>query len=233
MPKKNRSERRIKENKDVLTVLGIDVGTKNLAHAVVKRTEDRWQVLEGALAAPGITNLKFDAEKKDIYSRATKTKPRAKIGVEELKPFRVQARKLIKWLDGVIKEHNPSVFVIERFQTRAAMGRNAIFQGSLSETCSVMVGLMTAHALRRGLTVVLVTAVEWKNKFQHDVQKLDNEKGSPGFYKKFRCPNHIVDAALLAMYGGERSTGRTKKDFKPYDGFHIDWMRKLILDYEK
>jgi Holliday junction resolvasome RuvABC endonuclease subunit len=230
-----RSRRRLKVKVENNTVrgIGIDVGSTNLAYGVLERDKDRWRVLEGGMATQGMKNLKSAAETVDVKKRGSKEV----IGEETREPFRVQLRKIVRWLQDVIDRHNPEFIVIERFQTRGA----SRFQGNTPEICSIIVGILATHAARKKLDVYLITAGEWKNKFQHSTKmKLDSvpgkkgvKKGEPGFYKKFPCPNHAVDASLLGMYGGSLHLDPNHDQvFKPYAGFSVDWMRKLVLSYD-
>lgn len=161
-----------------MIVLGLDPGTSNFGYAYIAYTEGKLKIVDCGVLSKIITNL---------TDKPQKVKGKSKKGVvKEYPPFTVQMSDFYNyWNKGLIK-YSPTEVVAERFQSRGLRGKSI-------ESVSIMLGALSVLCKSKHINIFLLMAATWKNK-TNKYTELDQ------IYKEVSIPNHIVDAAFIAVY---------------------------------
>lgn len=135
--------------------------------------------------------------------------------------MRQPTKEFLKELELIWKQYGPfDAMCFERFQSRG-LGGNTI------EAISLMLGVVSLFALKKNCPIDLITASQWKNAFNRNMDL----KGYYADYnltsKKSRKAIHEFDASLIGVYTFYRHS-----KIKPFAGFNriIDAYVPKFLD---
>lgn len=154
-------------NKKAPTVLSLDPGTANCAIACSTLTEQPVLLANALLRSPirGLTS-----------------------GLPQKR--RAFLQELALW----VKAYDPSIIIMERFQSRG-------LKGSTVEEISVMLGCVLTQYPK--LDVQFITAATWKNQWHRDFSGYELKT----LYKVCRTTPHQLDATLIGLHAGQKKLG--------------------------
>jgi hypothetical protein len=202
--------------KDVIRVLGFDVGKANPAWAVY----DIPKVGKPKAVAFSVAHYKITNFSSDGFIEQSKGGGLP----ERTKSFSGQVADLNTQTDTLIDDYSIDFAVIERFQNRG-FGRTG---GEASEFCGVIVGALSSRIAARGIPFALIMAGTWKTQFNNkykgvmQVSKAQDAKPLEALYKQTFSP-HVTDACLMAIYSGMKLHGNT-----PFEDFQLEWIKELM-----
>lgn len=113
--------------------------------------------------------------------------------------------KELKRLD---KAYGPfDAVCFERFQSRG-------LKGNTIECISLMLGLIARHYTSKKIPVMLITAAQWKNAFNKELDLKGLYASHKMTTKQFKKEIHEFDAALIGVYAF-----CVQNDIRPFSGF--------------
>lgn len=167
--------------------LGCDPGSKNFGYTYLAVGPNTTRIVSCGMVRKTINNL-TDKPAKPPKSQIRKTKP-----VEFRPPFMQQVQEYCSDWQGSIKQYSPVHATCERYQSRG-MG------GATIEHVVIMLGALSVLAVSHQFTIDFITAATWK--FQ--VNRISDLEA---IYKDVSLPDHVVDSAYIALYGGLKRRG--------------------------
>jgi hypothetical protein len=204
--------------KDVIRVLGFDVGKANPAWAIVDVPK------QGAPKAVAFSAARSKINNFSSNGFIEKSKEKSRTMLVHTKSFSGQVQDFNIQTDMLIDDYVPDFVVIERFQNRG-FGKQG---GEASEFCGVIVGVLSSRFASRKQPFELIAAGTWKtqfnNKFSMPMQgsEAQNAKALEAVYKKTFSP-HVTDAMLMAIYSGMRLHGMV-----PFESFRLEWIKEIM-----
>lgn len=125
-----------------------------------------------------------------------------------------------KELKQLNKDYGPfDVVCFERFQSRG-------LKGNTIECISLMLGLIAQHYVSKKIPVMLITAAQWKNAFNKELDLKGLYAHHKMSTKQFKKEIHEFDAALIGIYAFCHM-----KDIVPFSGF-ADHADTLVPKFE-
>lgn len=143
---------------------------------------------------PGVVNMAWAIiEIKHVYDISIVSCGMIKNTIKSIKnDIKAQANAFIAEIYEHIGDKEIHAICIERFMSRGNKGLTMELVGTM---IGVILGQFTPYEFR------LVTAAQWKN----DLNRKINLKK---LYKKFNCPDHIIDAIFIGIYNSYKFLGR-------------------------
>lgn len=108
--------------------------------------------------------------------------------------YRREQRLFLEEIDALLNKYRPDLVIMERFQNRGRTGKTI-------ECVNVMIGLISIKMLEKRF--LLVVASQWKNQFNRQ-SPIPLKVLYSVIKKATGCPNHVVDAFLINMYGNSK-----------------------------
>lgn len=214
---KSRTISQLKKEKKC-RVLGFDVGKTNPAWSIIDvYAGDKEPILiDAGMAKHKINN--FSQKNTISYEKMGNNFNKTRI---EFSNFG-QVKRFFNQIQELVKKYDVDYAVVERFQNRG-FGRTG---GEASEFCSLIVGVIASSLVQTKTPYMLIMASRWKTQFNNKAnltQKAGTKTLLDSFYKEATVQNHIVDATLMAIYGGMHLFDKV-----PFEGFRYNWVVGLL-----